>query len=162
MISHFTGYRILENNGSRAAEGDDWLVGYKRLITRLSTLHSSLLLLRDNPEFQVNVPKCLSRKVGKKEVAEDMCNFPINEVYFRDSFYQAAIEGLKQNKNANFLDLSSQYCSAGFCPTYKNGIVRYIDSHHLSLDFTRELSMTIENKLSQLLDKSIIEKLEAK
>jgi peptidoglycan/LPS O-acetylase OafA/YrhL len=158
MISHFTGYRILENNGSRAAEDDDWLVGYKRFITRLTKLNSSLLILRDNPEFPVNVPKCLSRKVRKNQVSEDMCNFPINEVYFRENFYQAAIVGLKQYTDTHFLDLSSQYCSTDFCPTYKNGIVRYIDSHHLSLEFTKELSQSIEEKLSQLVDKSKIEK----
>jgi hypothetical protein len=121
-----------------------------------------LLLLRDNPEFPINVPKCLSRVVGKGDISEDMCNFPISEVSFRLSFYQAAVSGLNQYTDANFLDLSSHYCSEGFCPTYSNGIIRYIDTHHLSLEFTKELSQSIENKLSQLVDKSKIRNIKKK
>jgi peptidoglycan/LPS O-acetylase OafA/YrhL len=152
MISHFTGYNILENDKSRAAIDDDWLKGYKALSERMAKIDSKLLLLRDNPEIPINVPKCLSRSVGKGDISENMCRFPISEVSFRLNFYQAAVEGLNQYSDANFLDLTSHYCADGFCPTYSNGIIRYIDTHHISIEFAEELSQNIENKLSLLLD----------
>jgi peptidoglycan/LPS O-acetylase OafA/YrhL len=156
MISHFTGYSISENGASTTATEKDWLDGYIKLSEKISAIDSKLLFLRDNPGLPINAPKCLSRSVGSGELSESMCQIVISDMSFKPSFYRAAISGLSRYSDTSFLDLSSNYCSEGFCPVYSRGVVRYIDSHHLSLEFTKEISQVIEIRLSQLVAKSKI------
>jgi peptidoglycan/LPS O-acetylase OafA/YrhL len=155
LLSHFAGYGFIKNGNKSSTILKGWREGYRKLGEVLATVDSTLLFLRDNPQFPMDVPNCLSRKVGGGEISEYMCEVPTNKVNFRKPIFDVAVMELKQLNDVHFLDLTPQYCSDIVCSTYRNGVVRYTDTHHLSYAFTKELSSIVEDSLSKVLDKKI-------
>lgn len=152
LLSHYAGYTLMKNGGKSSATSEGWREGYRKLSEKLATVDSKLLYLRDNPQFPMHVPNCLSREVGGGDISESMCEVPISKVDVRKPIFDLAVMELLQLNEAQFLDLSSQYCADEVCPTYRNGVVRYTDKHHLSYEFTKELSSIIEEQFSRMLE----------
>ena len=153
LLSHYAGYAFVENGNKSSATSKGWREGYRKLGEKLAVVDSKILYLRDNPQFPMDVPNCLSREVGGGDIFENMCEVPFSKVNVRKPIFDVAVMELGQLNGAQFLDLSSQYCSDKVCPTYRNGVVRYTDEHHLSYEFTKELSSIIEDSLSKAMDK---------
>jgi peptidoglycan/LPS O-acetylase OafA/YrhL len=153
LMSHYAGYGFIKNGMKASATLEGWREGYRKLSEKLSAVDSKLLYLRDNPQFPMDVPNCLSRKVGGGDISESMCEVPTKNVNVRKPLFDLAVLELRHLKDAYFLDLTSHYCSDEVCPTYRNDIVRYTDKHHLSYGFTKELSTIIENNLLKQLAK---------
>jgi peptidoglycan/LPS O-acetylase OafA/YrhL len=149
LLSHYTGYRLMKNGKKSSSTSKHWQEGYRKLGEKLATTNSKLLFLRDTPQFPMDVPNCLSRAVGGGEISENMCEAPISKVKVRNAIFDAAVKELGQLDDTQFMDLSAQYCFDEVCPTYRNGVVRYTDSHHISYEFTKELSHIIEDSLSK-------------
>jgi hypothetical protein len=155
LMSHYAGYSFIKNGTKSSATSEGWREGYRKLGEKLAFVDSKLLYLRDNPQFPMDVPNCLSRNVGGGGITESMCEVPINNVNIRKPLFNLAVSELQQLNGAYFLDLTSEYCPDDVCPTYRNGVVRYIDKHHLSYEFTKELSSIIEDNLLQALEKRV-------
>jgi hypothetical protein len=147
FVIHYSGYAISNSGTKRDAERNDWLVGAKFLAKRLQPTNSHLLYLRDTPQFPVNVPKCLSRAVGINDLDNSMCAFPESEVKLRGDIYDSIKIGLKEYTHSEFIDLSGNFCTNNMCPSYADDVIRFTDKHHLSLEFTKQLSPIIEQKL---------------
>ena len=151
IITHYYGYQKSENGLRHTADINDWQMGYELLNQRLNNLDSKFLLIRDNPEFPVSIPKCLSRVAGKDDIADKACEFTVEEVEFRNFVYEAAKFAFGDNSSSQFLDLTGYYCLDEVCPSFRQATVRYTDRHHLSLGFTEQLSPIIEQKLISLM-----------
>tara|TARA_R110002153_G_scaffold22868_17_gene74790 strand:+ start:1460 stop:3418 length:1959 start_codon:yes stop_codon:yes gene_type:complete len=150
IITHYYGYQTSEKGSRRIADNNDWQKGYELLNHKLSTLSSKVLLIRDNPQFPISIPKCLSRVVGINTITENMCAFTKFEMKFRDFVYEAAKSEFANNEKVSFLDLNAYYCKDNICLSFHDGIVRYTDRHHLSYSFTKELGPLIETALMKL------------
>jgi len=152
LLSHYAGYGFVTGGRKSSATVHGWQEGYRKLGEKLASANSKLLYLRDNPQFPMDVPNCLSREVGGGDISESMCELAISKVQTREAIYKVAVMALEQLDDVQFLDLTEKYCPDGLCPAYYNGVVRYTDQHHLSLDFTQELSFTIEHRLLLMLE----------
>jgi len=158
LISHYSGYGFIKNGLKSPATLNGWQQGYRKLGEKLALVDSKLLYLRDNPQFPMDVPNCLSRKVGRGHISETMCEVSIDKVKLKKPLFDIAVMELQQLNEAHFLDLTSHYCADDVCPTYRNGVVRYTDKHHLSYEFTKELSTLIEDSLLNTLGKHVPQK----
>ncbi|MDP5032079.1 acyltransferase family protein [Paraglaciecola sp.] len=154
LFTHFSGYSLSVNGKPTAATESDWKKAYYEFGQKLLNTHSKLLFLRDNPGFPMDVPLCLSRAVRGGEIYPDMCEFATTVMDYRESVFHAAQDKLPQWLDARILDLSSSYCTADICPTFRNGSVRYTDNHHLSFEFTKELVWLIEDELNLILQQA--------
>jgi peptidoglycan/LPS O-acetylase OafA/YrhL len=154
LLTNWSGYEIAAGNSKRTATKIDWQEGYQKLISKLPMTETKLVLLKDNPQSPVDVPKCLSNAINSGLLLESMCEFPLSDTLAVKSYYEAAKAIFDKNNNAYFIDLSSYYCSDGICHSYSNGIVRYIDNHHITRLFAEELSPFIEQKLKLVLDET--------
>jgi peptidoglycan/LPS O-acetylase OafA/YrhL len=152
LLSHYAGYGFVTGGRKSPATVHGWQEGYRKFGEKLASANSKLLYLRDNPQFPMEVPNCLSREVGGGDISESMCELAISKVQTREAIYKVAVMALEQLDDVQFLDLTEKYCPDGLCPAYYNGVVRYTDQHHLSLDFTQELSFTIEHRLLLMLE----------
>jgi peptidoglycan/LPS O-acetylase OafA/YrhL len=158
LLSHYGGYGFIKNGNKSSATLKGWGEGYRKFGEKLATVDLKILYLRDNPQFPMDVPNCLSRKVGGGDIYESMCESSASEVNVRKPIFDVAVMELQKFNGAHFLDLISEYCSDDVCPTYRNNVVRYVDKHHLSYEFTKELSPIIEDKLLKILDKNVPQK----
>jgi peptidoglycan/LPS O-acetylase OafA/YrhL len=154
MITNWPGYEVTADNSKRTATEKNWRDGYSKLAKKLASLDMELIFLKDNPQFPEYVPKCLSNAISSGVLLESMCKFPLSEILTGETAFQAAISVFSKNNRAHFIDLSTHYCSDGMCPSYSNGIVRYMDSHHITQFFAEELSPYIEKELSDILNGS--------
>ena len=98
-----------------------------------------MLGIRDNPWFFESVPRCiqLHSEISAK------CSRERSSVYSDDFF-----SSYGDLVNVHLVDLSDEYCSAGTCPPYKNNILMYRDSHHLSTTYTFTLKDILEKEIS--------------
>jgi peptidoglycan/LPS O-acetylase OafA/YrhL len=151
VVSHYSGYSISELGTKRDATKADYLTGYELLNQQLLSLDTKLLFIRDNPQFPISIPKCLSRAVGAEGLIDELCVFSEVDVEFRKFVFDAAKSVFDTKAAAQFLDLTPFYCEQRRCPSFKHNIVRYTDRHHLSYDFTKQLSPIIEDRLISLM-----------
>jgi peptidoglycan/LPS O-acetylase OafA/YrhL len=100
--------------------------GYRRAFARLAEHGIPVLGLRDNPRFAFDVAQCVSA------FAPDWatCGRALEEVIAATS-----PTGRVTAPDVHFADFTDIYCSDGFCPAVKNGILIYRDRDHLTGTF---------------------------
>jgi len=101
--------------------------GYKEAFATLADNGIPVLGVRDNPRFGFNVPQCVSASASPW--AE--CGRAETRVVDATS----PIEGVDL-PNVLLVDLTDLYCTDGFCPAVKDGVLVYRDKHHLTRTFT--------------------------
>jgi peptidoglycan/LPS O-acetylase OafA/YrhL len=154
LVTNWHGYEVTAANTKRVATQEDWQGGYNKLVSKLTASEMQLIFLKDNPQLPKNVPQCLSNAITSGVLQTSMCNFSWSEIITGESSFHAARVVLGGNERTNFIDLSAHYCSNGMCPTFSNGIVRFIDSHHITRLFAEELSPFLEEELIKILGRS--------
>ena len=118
--------------------------GYRQAFAALADSGIPVLGLRDNPWFSYDVAQCVST------FAPDWtrCGRDLTDVLAAAS-PTAGVEA----PNVYFADFTDLYCSDGFCPAVKNGILVYRDRHHITGTFAylQQARMTeaIEAALAQ-------------
>ena len=155
FVTHWPGYSIADNGGHRKSNIEDWKAGYSELSNSVSSKNIPMLFLRDNPQFPLDVPICLSRATGISKLNNTMCRFKRSEVKDFDPVYQAFGSVFENLDSVHFVDLTEQHCSRGFCQSYASGVVRLIDHHHLSLQYTRQLASILEKEIALTLSKPL-------
>lgn len=122
----------------RGPRGDVVPDGYLDAWRILETNRIGVLALRDNPWFRFEIPLC----VEMRGAASQDCGAK------RSAFYSETTpaENVKLG-NVYFADLSEEFCPGGFCPSVRDGILRYRDKHHLTQTYVTSLAPLIEAEL---------------
>jgi peptidoglycan/LPS O-acetylase OafA/YrhL len=154
FVTNWSGYDVAEAKVKRAATLDDWQNGYSKFVDKITSIEMELIFLRDNPQLPKNVPKCLSNAISSGVLLESMCKFPLSDVMTGESTFQAMKTVVSENVHSHIVDLSAHYCSDGMCPSYSKNIVRFIDKHHITRLFAKELSPFLEEELINILERS--------
>tara|TARA_R110001592_G_scaffold126336_1_gene337504 strand:+ start:143922 stop:145901 length:1980 start_codon:yes stop_codon:yes gene_type:complete len=155
FVTHWPGYTIAENGGYRKSNFEDWQAGYAELSNILYDLDTRVLLLRDNPQFPIDIPICLSRAAGTSKLSPTMCRFDIHEIENSDAVYRAAQSVFESHDRVKLADLTAQHCKQDFCESYAGGIVRLTDRHHLSFLYTKQLAHILEEEITNTLNRSL-------
>ena len=149
VMTHFGGYAPMINGNKVKGTYDIWQKGINNLFERFSTFSPTVLYIPDNPMFPVDIPTCLSRKVGGDiNIQADICGFSLSDMNSHHNV-KKAINNIPFD-NVIVMDLIENYCPNNFCPAVSNGEVRYSDHHHLSKQYMKEISPLIDEKLVRI------------
>jgi hypothetical protein len=100
--------------------------GYQRAFAKLADNRIPVLGLRDNPWFSYDVAQCVSAFAPEwTRCGRDM----------KDLLVEGSPTAGVDAPNVYFVDLTDVYCSDGFCPAVKDGVLVYRDRHHLTGTF---------------------------
>jgi peptidoglycan/LPS O-acetylase OafA/YrhL len=112
----------------------DWMItsegvteGYRRAFATLAENGIDVLGVRDNPWFGFHVPQCVSASASPWTE----CGRAQAGVLDMTSPFEGV-----DAPNVHFVDLTDLYCTEGFCPAVKDGVLVYRDKHHLTRTFT--------------------------
>lgn len=127
-------YVFSTGSSARASdsEHDDW--GWASAIAPLAESGITVVNVRDNPRWEVNMPECVQR-FG----ADDPRCFARRTEKLAETWPQGALESLP---NQHYLDFSDWLCPPGkvsVCPGVIGNTYVYMDTNHLSRAYVETL-----------------------
>jgi peptidoglycan/LPS O-acetylase OafA/YrhL len=135
-----------EHADSSAAARRVWHDGLLRTISALRPAGARLVMLADTPHPVGDVPQCLVKHIDEPTRCD---------VLTRDG-YNAANGELERRTahdaaNVPYLNLVRYICDESICPASRDGVVRYSDSNHLSVQFAASLARPLSEQLTHAL-----------
>ena len=119
---------------------EQWYQGTDRILAKLSAIAPRVVILRDTPSLDVEVPVCLARQNWQPlDALKSSCQTSVE----RDgdkAVYVAQVEAASQYRNVFFIDMLPYICEGQTCPVERDGIIVYRDDNHLSTSFTQTLA----------------------
>ena len=147
VAAHTVGYI-----GSLAGVGPDrqletWTDGLAELATELRGEGIPLAIILDTPQFPDDPVRCLSRHRGPGR-----CDVSMADTLARlGSFHAAEKEALRRAGHGVAHDPLEYLCDADACPATRDGMVAYVDTHHLTAGYSATLAGRLVPFLRQAL-----------
>jgi hypothetical protein len=131
-----------------------WQAATARTLAVFGEAGVPVVLLRDTPWPETHVPHCLARSAWTAWwLGRRPCTFPrttpLAELAARHE--QAAAASFP---GVRYVDMTPVICGASACDPYRDGVVLYYDSHHLSATFSATLAPALERALRPMLPPS--------
>lgn len=143
VFSASSTYRVIGiENGGRNLEALK-----SGLLVRWNQLRSSgakVVVIRDTPRMDRDVPKCMSN-LG---VQIEDCSTPLERALRPDPI----VEAMRTKPNVTYVDLTSEICIEKKCLPVMGQILTYRDSHHLTATFVRLLANKIAPYLAAIVE----------
>ena len=143
---------LTSNRNGNPVEGNDleqsqaeWRQGYRHYLRAFVREQVTVVVLRDNPWPDENIPDCLV--ANRRDVSA--CDGTPGEWLPRDPMVAAA-EGL-DSTYIGTLDLSDRFCRDGTCPAVIGGVIVYLDGHHLSATYAKTMTPHLFEPLADAL-----------
>jgi peptidoglycan/LPS O-acetylase OafA/YrhL len=147
---------ILSNAGRYVRDADrpsdlqtvtaaDWEAGLVRTLEQFHTVGSSVVLIRDTPLLDANVPICLSRS-GWLSRLGNSCGTRRTDA-INDDVVRAEVTAIAAVPGTHAIDLTNALCVRTSCPPMVGGLVAYSDRDHLTARMARSLAPTIDAAL---------------
>lgn len=130
-------------------EPSRWRQGVRRTLTRLAADSIPTIVFRDSPDLVQRVPECLSR-ASERGLSSGTCARRRSEA-LDSAFFVADIAASAGLPSVRFVDLSARMCDASVCDPVRDGLVVYLDGHHLTGRFSRHLATDLDGELGRLL-----------
>lgn len=123
-----------------------WEVGMARTIERIAGSTARILVMQDTPWPGFDVPECVVKHIDEPS----RCGFA------ESSGVDAGIERVERvavatAPHATYLSMNDLICAQGQCPVSTNGMLRYSDTHHLSVEYARSLAPELSRRLTMIL-----------
>lgn len=151
LIGRWMDYRSLAllPDGTRTTAktvGPVWQDGSARSFAKLQTAAPRILIIRDVPRPDGDVPACLSKNVDD----ENKCEFKrAGHTYLDEPLAQA--EKAAAPNAVRFIDLTDRLCPGDTCPVMENGNVIYRDGHHLTMGYSATLAEPLREAIEAAL-----------
>jgi peptidoglycan/LPS O-acetylase OafA/YrhL len=129
----------------------EWQAGTARTLAAFAEAGVPVVLLRDTPWPDQHVPHCLARSAWTAWwLGRRPCTFPRTTplaelAASREKAAAASVPGVR------YVDMTPEICGAPACDPYRDGMVLYYDSHHLSATFSATLAPALERALRPVL-----------
>lgn len=130
-------------SGERGSSQDALGRGLRETIVRASDSGSPVVLIAPTPVFPGSVPQCLAQHPDDASA----CQIPL-ESSVPANQWPDAVAGIE---GAHLLDLNGELCPAGTCLPYSDGILRWMDSNHITATYARTLGATFAAGLAPLI-----------
>jgi hypothetical protein len=132
----------------RRAAAPVWDAGAARTVRTLLEKTRRVVLLRDVPRSDEDVPTCLSANTG----SPDACAFPRARGAYADAEVYAAEGTAAATEGVTVLDPTALVCPGAVCPVISpDGAVMYRDLHHFTATYSRELAADVGRAVAPLL-----------
>lgn len=127
---------------------EQWEDGVFATLSSLRDSGAKVVLLRDTPRPNVDIPVCLSRSLVHPGL------FPVAACYAKErsalaeSVWSGEVSAARHFANVIPVDMTRYFCSSGTCPPEVNGVVVYRDTNHISADFAASLAGALAPELA--------------
>ena len=151
LIGRWMDYRSLAllPDGTRTTAktvGPLWKEGSARSFATLQKATPRILIIRDVPRPDGDVPSCLSENEGD----ETKCTFKrAGHTYLDATLAQA--EKAAAPKAVRFIDMTDRLCPGDVCPVMEDGSVIYRDGHHLTMGYSATLAEPLRKAIEAAL-----------
>jgi peptidoglycan/LPS O-acetylase OafA/YrhL len=127
-----------------------WQDGIGSTLQSLNASAGLVVLLRDTPRADFDVPICLSRTTSHPSLfPADTCHLSEQQV-LSQSVWQAEISAARSVEHVLSLDMTGLFCRSGQCPPMSDGMVVYRDGNHLTATFSASLAPSLASELSSI------------
>jgi peptidoglycan/LPS O-acetylase OafA/YrhL len=150
LISNSSGYVKLNSVQDPYAQLpiEKWRDGTRSALRSLNDAAAFVVLLRDTPRPDIDVPVCLSRvHTHPLLFSANTCYVP-EERALAQSVWQAEISAAQNLEHVSILDLTDNFCDSRQCPAMLNGMVVYRDGNHITSTFAASLAPILADELS--------------
>ncbi len=141
---------VVSSSDGYAFTDAQWNEGISSVFRDLSQASQNVLVLRDTPSAEFDVPMCLARRLWRPSfVPTASCDFsqpppsPVFEIQSRTA---------QKFKNVEVLDLTAEICPGGICRPERDNLILYRDSNHLTASFLNTLEGVISGRIDRVLN----------
>jgi hypothetical protein len=147
-------YKLLVGGGqqewteSSTAAREAWRIGLQSTLASLAGSGARVAVLQDTPRMPFDVRRCLMQNIERPA----RCAVPVARAV---DTTLAALEqsAVRLTPAATYVDLNARICDS-VCSTMRDGVVRYLDTSHLTARFAASLAGPLSESLSLALAKS--------
>jgi hypothetical protein len=125
---------------------DQWAAAVEKTLSLLDGLPTQIVIIRDTPWLPFRAPTCLSRADWQGKDAAKHCSFSIDTLS-TDPIFEAEKSTLSLSRQGHTIDMNDVICSESPCTVDRNGVVLYLDGHHLTAGYSRELADDLFTRL---------------
>jgi hypothetical protein len=144
-------YKLLVEGGqeewteSSPAAREEWRLGLQRTLASLAGSSGRAVVLEDTPRMPFDVGNCL----GKNVEDQAKCAVPLARTV--DTAF-AALErsAIRGTPAATYVSMNGEICDS-VCSTMRDGVVRYLDTSHLTVRFAASLAGALSDSLDRAL-----------
>jgi peptidoglycan/LPS O-acetylase OafA/YrhL len=157
LISNSSGYvkrSSVEDPYARLSI-QQWQDGTRSTLQSLNAAAASVVLIRDTPRPDIDVPICLSRTSTHPALyPASTCYLPEQQV-LEQSVWQAEVSVAQRFAHVSIADMTDNFCQADQCPPMLNGMVVYRDGNHITSAFAASLAPVLADELN-FIQKSLV------
>ena len=124
-----------------------WIESLTRLVRQLRSTGAQVLVLGPIPDMQTPVPDCLSGHVDNAIACSPPRLTAVNKPGI------AAESTATEAGGGHYADLTDLFCTADRCPVIVGNTLVYIDTNHLTLEYSRLMAPVMEALASRTLAK---------
>ena len=132
----------VRSDSTRAAT-DAWGRGLQSTLAKLERAGAPIVLLQDTPRMPVDVPNCLLRHMDNPNACHGTADAAIDTVIAQSERVQTQTVG-----DAHYLSMNDLLCDASWCPAIADGVVRYRDTNHLSIEYSSSLAAALLSRIA--------------
>lgn len=131
-----------------------WAGGIRASLEALNGAAANVVILRDTPRPDIDIPICLSRTSAHPTI------FPAEECFagadraLAPSVWAVETAAAESFAHVHTLDLTDEFCFADRCPPMLNNMVVYRDTNHMTARFAASLAPVLGDKLTSILKNS--------
>ena len=136
-------------------QDDELRDGISRVVQQLAEASQNVLILRDAPRPDFDIPTCLARRSWRPAfIPSPACEFPLPGESKVFDFQGLAA---RDHKNVTLVDLSSNICPGGVCRAERDDLILYRDSNHLTASFVKSMEKELSDQISEVVAQSRID-----
>ena len=135
---------------ARSSALDVYRKGITRTLLRFARNGIPVLLIRDSPHQDFNIPNCLARSARTNFFPREACRMSAVDA-LRPEFFEADRRAAVGLPKVSLVDLSSEYCSGEYCDVERPNLVLYRDHQHFTLRYALTLASLVEPELRRML-----------
>jgi hypothetical protein len=123
-----------------------WYAGLSETLRQLAPTGARILVMQNNPHPGFDVPNCLAKHVDDQRACAPY-------TVTRTDTVVAAVEraAVRHTPTAMYGSLNDLICDGNTCPIASGGVVRYMDSNHISVPFAIALAPAFDRLLDHAL-----------
>ena len=151
ILAVSTHYDLHEGGNERAPlQIEVWRSAVRETLRRLRPVVGGVVLIRDTPFLPERAPRCLSRAEWLGKDKATACAFaPVGAP--SGIIEQIAVEEMERSGTGAVVDMGSAICPRGPCGYERNGLVLFLDDHHLTATFSRSLAPELDARITAAL-----------
>ncbi|MEP7352007.1 MAG: acyltransferase family protein [Acidobacteriota bacterium] len=116
----------------------------------LTRTGASVMLIRDSPHEDFDIPNCLARSARTGWFLPEACRMTAAKALHSD-FFEAERRASVGLPKVHLVDLSAEYCPDEYCDVQRGDLVLYRDHQHFTRSYALSLAPLIEPELGRIL-----------